>query len=244
MIALFDNEEVGSNSSMVRAATPRRLRQYPPAGWRMPAVCVCIIWAQVAHSLRTYPCALCPVYYQGAGGPVMMDTIKRITEVIAASSSGASAALPHEAHVRAVQRSFLVSADMAHALHPNYPEKHDPALQPTLGGGMVIKTNLEQRYATSAVSGFFFRACAAKAEGEEELPFQEYAVPADCPCGSTIGPVLSAATGIRCVDVGPAQWSMHSVSRPGPTRIINSEHFPFAFLVLVCVATILRLSCI
>ena len=158
MIALFDNEEVGSTSTM------------------------------------------------GAGGPVMLDSIKRISEVLSATVAGpAVAALPHEAHVRALQKSFMVSADMAHALHPNYPEVHDPALQPTLGGGMVIKTNLEQRYATSAVSGFFFRACGAKVD--PPLPFQEYAVPADCPCGSTIGPVLSAATGIRCVDVGPAQWS-------------------------------------
>ena len=112
---------------------------------------------------------------------------------------------------------------------------------------MVIKTNLEQRYATSAVSGFFFRACGAKAD----LPFQEYAVPAvrrllaplqaaplafwpcgqDCPCGSTFGPILSAATGIRCVDVGPAQWSMHSVRETMGAHDVQHtvDHFKTVF---------------
>ena len=147
----------------------------------------------------------------------------------ASANSGSSAtAATAELHVQSMQKSFLVSADMAHALHPNYPEKHDPALQPCLGGGMVIKSNVEQRYATNAASAFFFRAAGAQAaaaaaaasarprEGGIErrgggLPVQEFAVPADCGCGSTIGPILAAATGIRTVDVGCAQWSMHSI---------------------------------
>ena len=92
--------------------------------------------------------------------PVMIETMRRVTEVLGHRADAA----PAELHVQAAGKSFLVSADMAHAYHPNYPDKHDPALQPKLGGGMVIKTNLEQRYATSAVSAFFFRAAGAKAD--------------------------------------------------------------------------------
>lgn len=69
-------------------------------------------------------------------------------------------------------RSFLVSADMAHALHPNYVERHDPALGPKIHGGMVLKHNANQRYATNAVTAFFFRELGARAG----LPTQEFAV--------------------------------------------------------------------
>ena len=69
-------------------------------------------------------------------------------------------------------RSFLVSADMAHALHPNYQERHDPALGPKMHAGMVLKHNANQRYATNAVTAFFFRELGARAG----LPTQEFAV--------------------------------------------------------------------
>ena len=115
----------------------------------------------------------------------MTDSMARISEAIAsclsvapatdaaapasdsaAAGAGAGAApFMAELQVRSMQKSFLVSADMAHALHPNFPEKHDPELQPTLGAGVVIKHNTEQRYATSAVSAYFFRALAEAAEG-------------------------------------------------------------------------------
>ncbi|CAN0299688.1 unnamed protein product [Ectocarpus sp. 12 AP-2014] len=106
-----------------------------------------------------------------------------------------------------VRKSFLVSADMAHALHPNYQDRHDPALGPKIHSGMVLKHNANQRYATNAVTAFFFRELGARAG----LPTQEFAVKSDSACGSTIGPTLSALSGIRTVDVGSPQLSMHSI---------------------------------
>merc|ERR1719353_729924 len=87
-----------------------------------------------------------------------------------------------------MQNSFIVSADMAHALHPTYTDRHEPQHGPTFHKGIVIKHNANQRYATNSVTATLFRGC-----------------------GSTIGPQISAKTGIKTVDVGMPQWSMHSV---------------------------------
>lgn len=109
---------------------------------------------------------------------------------------------------RAAARSLLVSADMAHAVHPNYSSKHESNHRPMLGGGLVIKTNQNQRYATSGVSGFMVREAARRAGN---VPVQEFVVPNDKPCGSTVGPFLASQTGIMTVDVGQPQLAMHSV---------------------------------
>ncbi|CBN79633.1 conserved unknown protein [Ectocarpus siliculosus] len=136
----------------------------------------------------------------GAAGTLLPDCMKRIAKGLAASPSD----FVMEAVVR---KSFLVSADMAHALHPNYQDRHDPALGPKIHSGMVLKHNANQRYATNAVTAFFFRELGARAG----LPTQEFAVKSDSACGSTIGPTLSALSGIRTVDVGSPQLSMHSI---------------------------------
>ena len=94
-----------------------------------------------------------------------------------------------------IHRSFLVSADCAHACHPNYADKHEASHQPTMNGGLVIKHNANQRYATSARTSALMRAVAARAHA----PVQAFVVRNDGPCGSTIGPMLSASTGIRAV---------------------------------------------
>ncbi|CAM9348703.1 unnamed protein product [Chrysoparadoxa australica] len=104
------------------------------------------------------------------------------------------------------RRSFVVSADMAHSLHPNYADKHDPQLGPLMHKGMVVKHNANQRYATNAVTAFIFREVGRLAG----IATQEFAVKSDSGCGSTIGPMISALSGIRTVDVGSPQWSMHS----------------------------------
>lgn len=119
-----------------------------------------------------------------------------------------------DAAAAAMTRSLLVSADMAHAVHPNYMAKHEERHRPALGGGMVIKTNANQRYATSGATGALLRAAveAAAAAGDAAGGrVQEFVVANDMGCGSTIGPMLSARLGMRTVDVGAPQLAMHSV---------------------------------
>ena len=95
---------------------------------------------------------------------------------------------------------------MAHGVHPNYPDRHEPNHRVTLGGGPVVKSNLNQRYATEALtSAEFVDACERVG-----VPVQQYAHRSDLPCGSTIGPITAARLGIATVDVGMAQLSMHS----------------------------------
>ena len=109
-------------------------------------------------------------------------------------------------HARALARSVCLSADMAHAVHPNYESRHEPRHKPVLNGGPVLKRNAQQRYATSARTGaFFLELCA-----ELEVPVQEYVNRTDLPCGSTIGPITSTLLGVPTADVGNAMLSMHS----------------------------------
>jgi aspartyl aminopeptidase len=137
-------------------------------------------------------------------------------EVGSQSASGAeSAFLPRvmerlcpsrEAFLRACAGSTCISADMAHAVHPNYPGRHEPRHKPNLNGGPVIKSNAQQRYATSGeTAAFFAELCRA-----EDVPVQYYAHRTDLPCGSTIGPITSTLLGIPTVDVGNPMLSMHS----------------------------------
>ncbi len=137
-------------------------------------------------------------------------------EVGSDSAAGAgSAVLPRllermmasrEAFHQACARSSCVSADMAHAVHPNYASRHEPRHKPQLNGGPVIKTNTQQRYATTATTAAMFaRLCH-----EEGVPVQQYVNRTDLPCGSTIGPITSTLLGIATVDVGNPMLSMHS----------------------------------
>jgi aspartyl aminopeptidase len=107
---------------------------------------------------------------------------------------------------RALARSFLVSADMAHGVHPNYADKHDKQHQPKLGQGPVIKVNVNQSYASDGPSVAVFREACEQAGSKP----QYFAAKNDMPCGSTIGPITAARLGMRGVDVGNAMLSMHS----------------------------------
>jgi len=126
----------------------------------------------------------------------------------------ASAAVDGGLDERTRRASFCVSADMAHAVHPNYADRHEPGHRPRFGEGVVIKHNANQRYATDAVTGFLFRELGERAG----VPVQEFVVRSDLGCGSTIGPTLSTNTGIRTVDVGAPQLSMHSVREQCSTK--------------------------
>jgi aspartyl aminopeptidase len=111
-----------------------------------------------------------------------------------------------DAWPRAAARSFFASVDMAHGVHPNYPDKHDKVHRPVLGRGPVVKVNSNQSYATDAVTqGAFVEAC--RAEGAEP---QFFSARNDMPCGSTIGPITAARLGVRTLDVGSPMLAMHS----------------------------------
>ncbi|KAG5152509.1 hypothetical protein JHK84_028981 [Glycine max] len=108
---------------------------------------------------------------------------------------------------RTIRQSFLVSADMAHGVHPNFMDKHEELHRPKLQRVLVIKHNANQRYATSGITPFLFK----EAGKIHNLPTQEFAVRNGMGCGSTIGPILASGVGIRTVDCGIAQLSMHSI---------------------------------
>lgn len=110
------------------------------------------------------------------------------------------------AHLRALSESILLSADMAHATHPNYAARHEPGHWIEMAGGPAIKHNVNQRYATDALGAAAFRRACARAE----VPVQDYSHRGDLPCGSTIGPLAAAQLSMRTVDVGVPQLSMHS----------------------------------
>ncbi len=134
----------------------------------------------------------------GAQSTVLADTLQRIS---LAYPEGQVQAMP-----RAIANSFLVSADMAHALHPSYGDKHDSDHAPIVNRGLVIKTNVNQSYATTGDSAAFFKSLC---EDSGFTP-QHFVARNDMPCGSTIGPITAAKLGLKTVDVGAPMLSMHS----------------------------------
>ena len=124
-----------------------------------------------------------------------------------------------------MRRSILLSIDMAHAVHPNYAAKHEPAHAPQMNKGLVLKINTNQRYTTDGATGFLVRELARRAG----LPaLQDFVVRNDCPCGSTIGPILSARFGVRAADMGMPQLSMHSIREMGGVEDLTLAHDFFA----------------
>lgn len=167
---------------------------------------------------------------QGAASSLLPEILRRITAATLPSTSPPTTNVDIDDILSlALRRSYIVSADMAHALHPNYDAKHDPGLAPKMHGGLVIKHNVNQRYATNAVTAHIFRECARRVSKTDtntqtHLPFQEFAVRADSRCGSTIGPLVAGLTGVRTVDVGSPQWAMHSVRE---TMATSDVYFGF-----------------
>ena len=141
---------------------------------------------------------------QGAGSPFLSMVLKRI----ALAQSGTE-----EAFYQAVERAFMVSADNAHAWHPNYSEKYDPTNHPVLGGGPVIKFNAAQKYASDAVSAAVF----AEICREAGVPCQRFVNHSDVAGGSTLGNILASSIPVRGVDMGNAILAMHSCRETGST---------------------------
>jgi len=149
---------------------------------------------------------------QGAGSPFLSMMLKRI----AFAQSGTErlridASAGMEAFYQAVERAFMVSADNAHAWHPNYSEKYDPTNHPVLGGGPVIKFNAAQKYASDAVSAAVF----AEICREAGVPCQRFVNHSDVAGGSTLGNILASSIPLRGVDMGNAILAMHSCRETG-----------------------------
>lgn len=135
---------------------------------------------------------------KGADGSFLPDVLQRIA---LASATGS------EDYARALARSFMISADMAHAYQPNFPNAYDPGHKVIVNKGPVIKVNANHRYSSESISAALFAGWCDQAE----VPYQTYSHRCDLPCGSTIGPITSAKLGIRSIDVGNPMWAMHSI---------------------------------
>jgi len=139
---------------------------------------------------------------QGAGSPVLKDILKRIAFVQGKNE---------EDFQCAVYSSFMVSADMAHALHPNHPEKHDPVNRPVINGGPVIKIEGNQKYTTDSDSSAVFEVICQNAN----IPYQKFVNRSDMRGGGTLGNVSAGQLALRSVDIGNPMWAMHSVKETG-----------------------------
>ena len=134
----------------------------------------------------------------GASGSFLADIIHRITRCLG---------LNQEDEYRALARSFFISADMAHAYHPNHPNAYEPCHHTMVNHGPVIKTNTNQRYSTNAdTAARFMTLC-----GLAGVPFQQYTHRTDLGCGSTIGPIIASSLGVASIDIGSPMWAMHSI---------------------------------
>lgn len=150
---------------------------------RMPALLVCNDHEEVGSQSAA-----------GADGPFLRDVMNRWL--------GSRAAM-----TRALDRSLLVSVDNAHAVHPNYADRHDDNHGPRLNAGPVIKVNHNQRYATNSETAGLFRAICRRAD----VPLQSFVSRSDMACGTTIGPITSGELGVKTLDIGIPQFAMHSI---------------------------------
>ncbi|CAI4228982.1 unnamed protein product [Auanema sp. JU1783] len=116
----------------------------------------------------------------------------------------------------AIAKSMLISADQSHACHPNYADKHEENHRPTFHEGVVVKVNVNQRYATTSTTHAVLKQVAFEAE----VPLQKVVVKNNSPCGSTVGPILATRLGLQTVDVGCPQLAMHSIREFGDTSSI------------------------
>lgn len=139
---------------------------------------------------------------QGAGSPFFASLVQRLV-----ARQSETCASHFEDFAMCVEHSFMVSADNAHAWHPNYNEKYDPTNHPVMGGGPVIKYNASQKYLSDAVGASVFMQACKKAGA----PYQTFVNHSDVAGGSTLGNILSSSLPVKGVDMGNPIWGMHSV---------------------------------
>ncbi len=153
----------------------------------------------------------------GAAGPFLSDVIERVQLSLGAD---------REQQMRALAASWCVSSDVGHSVHPNYPDKHDPVVQPVLGSGPILKINANQRYATDGAGAAAWHAWCADAG----VTSQEFVSNNAVPCGSTIGPITATRIGVRTVDVGIPLLSMHSARElAGTSDLLDLSRAAAAF---------------
>ena len=140
----------------------------------------------------------------GAQGSFLGSVLRRLT-------------VTEEDYARMISHSFMASVDNAHAVHPNFVDRHDEHHGPVLNAGPVIKTNANQRYASNSVSSALFRRACEQAD----VPVQSFVTRSDLACGSTIGPITAAEIGVSTVDIGVPQLAMHSIRELAGSADIN-----------------------
>ncbi len=141
----------------------------------------------------------------GAQGPFLQSVLERIC--LGRQTSEQASSPSTEYFLRVMDSSMMISADNAHAVHPNYADKHDSNHGPLINGGPVIKVNANQRYATCSETSAVFKQLCEQAD----VPVQSFVVRSDMACGSTIGPITAAEIGVRTLDVGVPTFAMHSI---------------------------------
>lgn len=183
------NQEFIANSQLDNLASCHAALTALTSHQKPNATCVCALFdhEEVGSESAT-----------GAGGSFLADVITRI-----ASNQN----LNEEARLRALAKSFFISADMAHAYHPNHANAYEPCHHVHVNKGPVIKTNANQRYSTNAETAARFITLCESAK----VPYQQYAHRTDLGCGSTIGPIIASGLGVASVDVGSPMWAMHSI---------------------------------
>lgn len=145
----------------------------------------------------------------GAAGPFLESVLLRVSEALHGGSQ--------DAYRRMLAHSVLASVDNAHAVHPNFADKHDGKHGPQMNAGPVIKYNSNQRYATNSTTGSLFRKLCA----DMDVPCQSFVVRSDMGCGSTIGPLVATELGVPTIDIGVPTLGMHSIRELAGSRDVD-----------------------